>query len=199
MRKFVLMLIIALAPLASASMVDLAIMDVSGTGPFFDFGGYITGDVAAGDFAVNDVFPLAVLVGASDLGAVKLNIAASGDIAIRDGGFEELMGIYAQAVANVGSKLDLTALVSVTEPTPAKLEGANTLDILADSYIMYGFSVEITGTGGGSLSFDSSTQIWDTTLTTNYGAAGAQGITFIPEPMTMVLLGLGGLFLRRRR
>jgi len=39
--------------------------------------------------------------------------------------------------------------------------------------------------------------IYDSTYTNTVGSVG--GIEIVPEPMTMVLLGMGGLFLRRRK
>lgn len=57
------------------------------------------------------------------------------------------------------------------------------------------FTGDLTSTGsdyGTTYSFTLYADDWQTILDT-------QSVTVIPEPMTIVLLGLGGLFLRRRK
>lgn len=197
-KTLVVMLVMAMVSMASAG-VELVRMDVIPGAPFAGFGGYIAGDVAAGDFANGEIIPLAILVTGADIGAVNLSIQATGGVQFVDGGYSVLMDLYSMPETTAGSNLDLTANIGVVAGAVA-LEGANTPPAtIAAGVIMYGFSVEMLDNSvEGALLFSPNSRVIDTDLETDILGA-TQGITFIPEPMTVALLGLGGLFLRRRK
>ena len=72
-------------------------------------------------------------------------------------------------------------------------------DQLANT-ILYSFEVTVNAYGDVSIYMDPMADAFYTDAGAGYFQADTfTPVTFIPEPMTIVLLGLGGLFLRRRK
>jgi hypothetical protein len=82
----------------------------------------------------------------------------------------------------------------------AGIEVTSSSDLLALGTTWFSFSVTATGVKDDVITLTSQDIFQaDTDWGTINPTMGTLGITIIPEPMTLVLLGLGGLFLRRRR
>jgi len=175
---------------------------------FNDLGGTLTltkvtldldGDVHAGMEAENDSLTLPASMSVSLIGTF-------------DG---KVMNGVIELLHAAGSITDTHGPVSVTASTPPLRGGTdyndygtlNDSDSDSDS-LTSGLSyfigagtipVDITGSGGYSVSGTSNSTVW----VTGFGASGTAMITYeyTPEPATMAMLGLGalGLAARRRR
>jgi hypothetical protein len=109
------------------------------------------------------------------------------------------VGQEPSGIAEITSILALPAATPdsiVLDPTATGYAGwwtVNTLDLNPPSDIIAGAQYDVTITAGMtadvSTAFDSD----------SYGTNDVLTVNVIPEPMTIALLGLGGLFLLRRR
>jgi len=197
-KMLAVMLVLVMASVSSAAIVELAEMTYNGAGEHI---AYVGGDIPAGSFAVGDIIPLAIVVYGGDAQALQLFIEASAGLQFVDGGREvvDFRGVlYSDPLATAAGVLDFNTSVAVAAAAVG-YEGAATppANIADGSAVMWGFSVKVLDANGGTLSFSSNSRVVDDNQQDM--VATLNGITFVPEPMTVALLGLGGLFLRRRK
>ena len=116
-------------------------------------------------------------------------------------GQENVVGNYAVNIS--GISYDVTRGAAVTEglDTVTALGGAYAGYVTTNMGNMAGFAigdeillVEVTGLAAGTYDIN----IWNTSWTFSTDLESTLTVT-VPEPITIGLLGLGGLFLRRRK
>ena len=102
----------------------------------------------------------------------------------------------------------ITALTATS--SPGTIIGNDIMDAYGNSAggvadqsadtILYSFDVTVNAYGDVTPYMDPMADAFFTDVSPGFFQAGTfAAVTFVPEPMTIVLLGLGGLFLRRRK
>ncbi len=192
MKKFlIVMLVLALTSMASAATLSLV---VGGSSTVADGAGIVTVDLVSPDITVGSIGG----VGAGDLDIIAssgLSIPAVGTFGVASSliGFMRPAGFALNPGAIVGP--DIIGIMGAAD--------AGTEAAFGD--VLYSFTVNIPGGSIGEtltpfmgaadfvMSISTMPTFWaGTSLTLN-------PLTVVPEPMTIALLGLGGLFLRRRK
>lgn len=176
-KLLVLMLVLGMASMAAAT-VTYEFRDAAGTTPITSI------DVAVGNYTF-------FVMGA-----------------VADAGWKE--GVYATDQNPGGGLHDMTAATSY----PAAGDAASIIDYISsfDGVDLYAddLSTALPDIATGdwfklSFSLDASAVDGDTVYVdildymANYTLVSTHGLPVVPEPMTIALLGLGGLFLLRRR
>jgi len=197
-KLLVLALVLGLASLASAVPV---LRFGTLTAPF----GTANTDILITDPVVIDIY----VWGSSDLVLDPENMATGVDIAQIAVRFNDitkvnLSGALITKFTAVSGNPFMTTTVagraySGTDTIMGALISLDGADAFAMTKI---FKLTLDAQVGGVASFLNlasplETFIGNSVAGTKYASSGS--VTFIPEPMTMMLLGLGGLFLRRRR
>ena len=190
MKKLLtIVLVLALAPMAfgNASLTSGGKASLElGNGKDVTVGSVITVDMTF-DAELTGLQYVDFVPGAANVGDVAPTIAV--------GAWAPCLSQFADnGTLTAGDIMDAAGFI----PSPWSL-GTGGLGV-ATGTVLYSFQATVNGTGqiapefqGGDLYYDINNPTG-----TNYGLTGI-GMVIIPEPMTIALLGLGGLFLVRRR
>jgi len=189
-KMLVLMMVLGLASAASAGIV----LTVGGAVP--------VGDIVA---APGDVLSIGVLLEAG-------NYIAGGDFKfVSDAGTISVAGAVQPANYSAAFPGGEAAPMSFPASGVATLVpdavndvvslGGITFNIVGAQQLFDLVSVTVTGTGTLDLSALANIQYLAVSgpMVTVFSAGGLDSVNIIPEPITIALLGLGGLFIRRRK
>ena len=192
MKKFlILMLVLCLASAANAVVVSTTQgyyyeMEVSATSSTIDVGDTVTVEISAGTDSTGTSAMLGTILNISAASSATVaTISNSGDWSV------------APVPTTTASGGGYNVNVSGTPLTTGIPTGNS---IYTVTFVAVAGNVTIDATGGNWDGFTAAVGIDDGQYEYGaiYGLPYAQ-VTVVPEPMTIALLGLGGLFLRRRK
>ncbi len=168
-KLLVLMLVLGMASLANAGLVDVLDLDLTDSTTLVVR--------ATNDWAAGETYDYGVmLIGVTLTGASNVDTSALAVTLVQDSNGGQAGPPWAAFIGPLGSS-GIAAATANTDPE-------NLIMVSSPFAIL---QIDFTGIGTAQI----------------MGLASSAGINGpvvpIPEPMTMVLLGLGGLFLRRRK
>ena len=169
-KLLVLMLVLGMASLANAGLVDVLDLDLTDSTTLVVR--------ATNDWAAGETYDYGVmLIGVTLTGASNVDTSALAVTLVQDSN-------NGQAGPPWAAFRDPLGFIGIAAAT-ANLDPENAFTVSSPFAI---FEIDFTGIGTAQI----------IGLGANLGTNGPVS-GYIPEPMTMVLLGLGGLFLRRRK
>ena len=184
MKKFVvLLLVLAMASVANASVAAL------------DF------EYAGGGTEVPENTAITInVVGDTDCEDFRVSVAVTGSFS--NVGVGTVNTLFTDSLSTAGQLKDgSTANVYVFQKNG--IVDTVGSDPLVPTSAIFGTITLTTGALGGTITIDDYAGVFPPPTDTIYNGttidAGSLDLTIIPEPMTIALLGLGGLFLRRRK
>lgn len=222
-KVLVLMLILAMASLANATVIDIVVIDVGTSGGRL---GQSVGDAledgdvieikfvlnrqGGGAFTSYDGYVLSSLDidlhtdGASDIagahisgamyGALKHSGWSTWSTTTDATGYTQITGTGDSTLTGISDPLDIIWNIKVTADT----SGGGGLHAFVITQNLVGEYAEyFTGWDGGASVYTNDPEDWIDLEAADFG--GSAGVYVVPEPITIALLGIGGLFLRRRK